>query len=618
VTTRQFIERYGVTLGVVAALLVAIAVVPGNTKSGGVAAGPAAASSGNTYGSGAVTPGGGVAPGASGSGSAAAGVGATGSSGGTPVAGGAAVAQASRTATGTATNVPGASGPDVVWGSGPHCRADGRQMGVSYGMPPCVTWKGTDNGPPSQGVTKDKVLVVRYLPQIDPGTRAILQSSNLSDPPATVERAYQAFFRYGNLHNETYGRQVVFQDFAASGSPTNDEASRADAIQISEVIKPFAVIDGDPAQGAPVPFIKEIARRNILCLCSTSDPSSMYTSLPARVFSPLPTEDEYVNQVGEYICKKVAGKPANFGGVGTQGKPRVFGLIYLTGQNEVVYPEWAAYKPLAEQAFARCGLHFAVEIGYSYDPGRNQSDVTNMIAQLKAAGVTTVVPFWDPLYPILITGEATRQIYFPEWFMTGTGLSDTTTAGRLYDQQQWKHAFGVSPLWVTWATVAKSAGYREYHWARPQDPPGAEGVLVNIYRSRIAELFTIIQMAGPQLNEDTAAAGAFAYPHTGGSPGRPLLFRTRQAPTAIKDFSEVWYDAGAQGPDERGQNGTGMIRRANGGQRYQLGQWTVGNSAAFVLAGSVTVTDSPVGGGDWPSDSDPNAYPASQRCLDCG
>ena len=32
---------------------------------------------------------------------------------------------------------------------------------------------------------------------------------------------------------------------------------------------------------------------------------------------------------------------------------------------------------------------------------------------------------------------ATNQGYYPEWIITGSGLSDTTAAGRLYDQTQW-------------------------------------------------------------------------------------------------------------------------------------------------------------------------------------
>ena len=610
---RQALERYGVAMGVVVALVITLIVLPGNssgsqsqlgaasgTAAGGVrATGPGAAgSSGGTAGStsGAAAASGGVA-GSSGGGTAG------GGSGGTTSAGGAGGAP---------------SGPAVTFGTGPHCRGDGRQIGVSYAMPPCVQWNSKDNGGATgEGVTANKILVIRYVPQIDPGTRAILQGAQLSDDPSVVSRAYQAFTRYGNLHYETYGRQVVMQDFDASGPPTSDENSRADAIAIATNIKPFAVIDGDPAQGAPSTFIRELANRNIPCFCSTSWPSDLYTSLPPIVFSPLPTLTEYAQNTAEYVCKHLAGKNVQYAGVGVTG-PRKFGLVYVTGQNEVAYPEDIEAKPLAEKYFAQCGIHFVKEVGYSYDPGRNQTDVTNMIAQLKAAGVTTVVPFWDPLYPILITQEATRQAFFPEWIITGTGLSDTTTAGRLYDQNQWNHAFGSSPLWITWATVAKSAGYREYHWARPQDPPGAEGVLVNIYRSRIAEMFTAIHMAGPNLNQSSLTAGAFAYPHTGGTPGRPLLFRTRDYPTAIKDFSEVYYDPNASGPDERGDSGRGMITRADGGKRYQIGGWYSGPPHVFGNAPNpITVTDNPPGGGDWPTDSDPNAYPASQACLDC-
>ena len=48
--------------------------------------------------------------------------------------------------------------------------------------------------------------------------------------------------------------------------------------------------------------------------------------------------------------------------------------------------------------------------------------------------------------PIYLTKAATEQNYFPEWVITGTVLTDTTALGRLYDQKQWAHAFGLSSL----------------------------------------------------------------------------------------------------------------------------------------------------------------------------
>ena len=611
-TLRQAVERYGLALGVVLALVVTLVVLPSNTQN----------TTNRTTaeaGAGSLASGGGGTANAAGDagGQAGAGVDASGGSGAS-TGGGTGQAAGGTGGGGTAGAAGAASGPQVTFGKGPHCRGDGRQLGVSYAMPPCAQWNATDNGGATgRGVFPDRILVVRYLAQIDPGTRAILQGTKLSDDPAVVKRAYDALRRYGNMHYETYGREVQFVDYPASGPHTSDEASRADAIKIAGDIKPFAVIEGDPAGAAPATFITELARRGVPCFCSTSLPSSVYTSVPPIVFSALPTMDEYVQASAEYTCKKLLNKKADYAGAGVKGKDRKYGLIYWQGENGTVYPWLAATKPLAEQAFARCGIKFTKEVGYFYDPGRNQQDVTNLIAQLKGAGVTTIFPFWDPLYPILITQEATKQAYFPEWFVTGTGLSDTTTAGRLYDQQQWTHAFGVSPLWVTWATVAKSAGYREYHWARPDDPPGDEGVLINIYRARIAELFTSIHMAGPRLTNDTLTAGVFAYPPTGGSAGRPLLFRNRQYPNAIKDFVEVWYDGNASGPDERGQQGNGMIRKADGGRRFRIGQFTNDPSKWGVTAGSLTVSDDPPGGGEWPSDSDPRGYPPTKRCLSC-
>jgi hypothetical protein len=294
----------------------------------------------------------------------------------------------------------------------------------------------------------------------------------------------------------------------------------------------------------------------------------------------------------------------------------VFGLMYLNGQKGKVDPEGERGRKICEDAFAQYGITFAVQVSYLYDPGRNQNDVSNMIQQFKEAGVTTIVPLVDPLSPILITPEATRQNYYPEWFVTGTGLSDTTTAGRLYDQNQWRHAFGITPLWVTWVDVKQSGGYKEYHDARRNDPDGAEGVLCNIYRGVAQQLFTGIQMAGPNLTHDTWKAGMFAYPFTpegGGRAALPLVGYTPDLPTAIKDFAEVYYDITATGTDERGDFGHGMMMKTDDGARYQIGQWP--SDDPHVYRGGIANSDNPPGGGDPPYEPGP-AY-GSDGCLSC-
>ena len=261
-------------------------------------------------------------------------------------------------------------------------------------------------------------------------------------------------------------------------------------------------------------------------------------------------------------------------------------------------------------------MSFAKEVGFLYDPGRNANDITNMIAQMKDAGVTTIVGLWDPLSPILITTEATKQTYFPEWFVTGTGLSDTTTAARLYNRQQWSHAFGITPLWVTWEDRHLGAGWREYHHARPADPDGAEGVLIEIYRARIQTLFRGIHMAGPILTPESYRQGVFSFPATpagGGTAALPYVYLTPEAPTDIKDFAEVYFDPNAQGPDERDEQGSGMMMKTDNGKRYQLGQWP--EEDPHVYQGGVAISNTPEGGGN--PDHEQDGHTHGTRCLSC-
>ena len=393
-------------------------------------------------------------------------------------------------------------GQNFAFGKGDHCRADGRQTGISRYNPPCAQWLNKDNGgATAQGVTKDKVLVVRFVSQVDPATQAILQGAALADDPAIVKGAYEALFKYHNQHYETYGREVVFQDYNASGPDDNDEQMRADAVKIATDIKPFAV------WGGPKVFGQELAQRGIVCICTVTLSSQFYQENPPNLWGSLPTSTEYAIQLGEYIGKRLANKPAKFAGdeinltQNYRTKTRKFGLIYLEGVKGQVDPEGKRAADALTSEMAKYNVPITTKIGYTYDPGRNQQDLTTMISKMHNDGITSIIMFVDPLYPILITGEATRQQYYPEWVISGSGLSDTTAAGRLYDQQQWKHAFGISPLWVTWTSVNKSTGYRETHHGNPNMAPGDEGVLINIYQSVPTTLFRGIMMAGPKLTQ---------------------------------------------------------------------------------------------------------------------
>ncbi len=594
-TGREFLDRYAVPLLIVGVLALVIALLPGNAEkqTASDVAGP---------GTGAI-----AAP-------------TTGPTGPTGVNG-----PSTGNVQGPAAAAPTA-GPvsvaasDIKFGEG-NCRGDGRQAGITTYMPPCLRWLGTNNGGnTARGVTKDKIKVVRYLGQLDPGTGAILQSAGLSDSEEVRGADYEALRKYANQHYFTYGREVAFENVNASGPSENDAAMRADAVKIANDIKAFAVIEGSPDAGIPKVLAQELAQRGVVCICTASLSSTFYKENPPYIYSSLPTSTEYAAHIGEYIGKRLKGKKAQWAGddvaVGQtfRQQTRKFGLIFIEGVRKVD-PEGKRARDAVVKELGKYGVSFAREFGYIYDGGRNTQDVTNAVARMKEGGVTTVLMLVDPLYPILFTGEATRQGYFPEWFITGSGLSDTTTAGRLYDQLQWRHAFGLSPLWITWETVARSEGARARQHGTPTNPDNI-GVLINIYSSYFRVFFAGVHMAGPNLTAETFAKGMQSYPATGGKPGAPLYTWTRDNPTAIKDFTEIWYDWNRNGPDEREARGPGLIMKIDGGKRYKPGGWPSSNPKAFVEDGSeLAVSDNPPGGGDPNHEQDGHTHTGA--CFSC-
>jgi hypothetical protein len=572
VTLKEFFERYGVTVAVVVAFALLVALLPGNKPPSSNSVNAGSNGLQNVTSDGAAVEGSEVGSGSSASGNT------TGA--GTALGGG------SNGGTRSSGGVAGVN--DVEFGKGKDCNAKGQQIGISPYMPPCAQWNGTDNGgATSRGVTGNSVTIVSWLGQEDPKTRQALTAASLNDDPAVVERAYNALFKYSNAYYQTYGREVKIVQMQASGPSTDDAAMKADAVKIADELHAFAAFTGNALAPMPTVLGRELAQRGVVCLCTTSLSSAFYNELPPRIFSSLPTIDDYATNIAEYAGKKLKGKTANFAGVDQANKQRVFCLMYLTGTGTTVDPEGERMRRIFDAEFAKWGIQFKKEIAYLYDPGNNQNDVTAMMTSFKNAGCTTLVPLVDPIEPILITKEATKQAYFPEWLVVGTGLSDTTTIARFYDQDQWQHAFGISPLWVTWDVVENSPGYREYHDAVPNSQKGDEGVLINIYRAAPQTLFRGIQMAGPHLTPDTFAKGMYSIPPQGGTPANPLVFVSRQYPTEIKDFSEIWYDRNAVGPDERSKTGAGMIVRADGGHRYRPSQWPGGDPSR---ANPVTVT----------------------------
>jgi hypothetical protein len=625
VTLREVLDRYGPTAAVLVVLGLLIVLLPGNAQDpsnvatngfGSVNTGAGGTGDLASSDPGAVDPSVADAPGDTGALASTAGAASTGVRAGTVGGGGAQQGSTAGSAGGTSGAGAQAAPGAVEYGSGPNCRSDGRQKAISLYASPCANWKpGTPNGgATSRGVSADAITVVRYRTQSDPATQAALQGAGANDSPEDTARMVEALRRYYNHHTETYGREVKIITVQASGKSDNDEAMKSDAIKIANEHKAFAAV------GLPGVAAQEAAARGVICMCTTSQSSQFYQDNPPYIFSDLPTGEHYGLAIADYMHKRLWGKPAKHSSDPTvRAQTRKFGSIYFEGSGKADPYYQVSHKAFLKELSSR-GMSLAADVGYVYELSKAPDQATSIIAKMKSAGVNHVIFTGDPLMPIFLTKEATRQAYFPEWMITGTALVDTTFFGRTYDQAQWRSAFGMSPLPVFWEQEQSSPGYREYHHGMPGEAHGREGVSINVVRSPWNLLFRGIHMAGPNLTPDTFSKGMFSYPRTGGTPANPLVYYTREHPTSYKDMVEVWWDPNRTSVDETGKTAPGSLMKANQGQRYEIGKWTPGDPMVFGddQGKSIYTSDNPPGGRDPQHEQDGHTHPYDkQGCLSC-
>ncbi|MBI2168626.1 MAG: hypothetical protein HYU28_03870 [Actinobacteria bacterium] len=580
-TVRDLFDRYGPTIAVVAALALLIVVMPGNGKDDQVVANGSAGAGfagGDQVAGGAAD---GAVDGDSGgstvAGTRQGGGGSGGGSGGT--AGGSAGAGGGAASSGPVYSSSGEWGPGIFPKPGPEtsCREDGRMPGFSFYQPVCVPeFKGDNGGSTWKGVTGDTVKVIRFLGNPNPVESATLQALGADDPEAVRNAVDRGLVHYFNNHVETYGREVVVETYQGTGGSDDDEEARADAVTIAEEKKAFAVFGATPTGINHPVLAEELAARGVMCMCTTSQPLDYYKRTSPYVWSSLPLYEEYFTTMAEYFGKRLANRKAEW--VDASVPPldtssRKFGLIYIEGTGARVDPDVSTAVKHFESELAKYGTGLSAKVGYTLDLARGQEQAINIIGQMKDAGVTTLACFCDPLTPVFFYEQATQSAYFPEHFITGSILMDTTFFGRTYDKKQWENAFGISPLWVFFKDVATSSGYRAFHHGDTDADRGDEGVQINVRQAPIQLVMNGIHYSGPELTPANFKTGFLRAGRNGGTVKAPLVYFTENSPTAIKDFTEVWWNPTGSGKDETGKDGVGILQKSNGGARYEPGEW---------------------------------------------
>ena len=484
----------------------------------------------------------------------------------------------------------------------PDCDRDtGRIMIPSVYAPNCVAlWpEGADNGGAThRGITADEIVVAVYVGQTAASAQGSIDALGLVS--LTDEEIAENRDKLVSAHNdlfETFGRQVRWERLDASGGGSDEAAARADAIEAAEEIGAFAVIGGPSGTTA---FADELVARQVICICTDSQPIELYQRWAPYVWSGLMASTQGYVHIADYLETRLAGKVAEFAGdPAFHDRERTFGLVwYETADGS--YQEGTNFFLDRIDAM---GLELEIDISYIYGTGdRLSEDASAIITRLKSLGVTTVIFGGDPFMPIHLTNQATDQDYYPEWMMSGFTLLDFRGFARQYHPDQWRNAFGLSLILppidpdvaqregnlVSWHLGEELSSYPGfYNWGR---------------------FFTAVHLAGPVLTPETFRDGLFSFKPVSG-------FQTEYGVSyghglwpwpdylGADDVTEIWWDPDAIDPTEVGTEVRGMYRYTDKARRYGPDQLDQIEGRLFDLENTVTYFE------ERPAGDTPPRYP---------
>jgi len=398
--------------------------------------------------------------------------------------------------------------------------------------PPCINFSGNNGGTTSKGVTGDKIIVAARVLN-EPGFQQALADvagAQITDTPEDIKRTLVAITDYFNKKFQFYGRKLEIHFYDGKGSSTTEllgggqEEAQADAVTVAEEIKAFADISA-----ATAPYHDELTRRKVVAFGAPYMSREWMTERRPYSWS-IATDCSIVTEsVAEFGVKRLAGRKAEFAGAAYRDKER---------RSAVIAPENPWYQECVDAGvrIATAGGNPPAErIKYKLDLGSMSNQATNVIAKLKSAGITTVTCGCDPVFPIFLSQKAQEQGYEPEWIVTGTALTDQDIVGQLYDQNQWKRAFGISYLGSP-QPVRASDGYFAYKQVRSDEP----AFIVEIIYYQMYMLALGVHMAGPTLTPENFEKGMFAYPGGSGRVGTWGFGPGHYTPT--QDFREIWWN----------------------------------------------------------------------------
>lgn len=383
--------------------------------------------------------------------------------------------------------------------SGVRCGPGVRQVAWSAYAPPCEpAWHGNNGGATSRGVTS-KTITISYRA----ASTAQLADLYAIVPPGVIgtnQEEIDTLNTYINTFNkyyELYGRKVVLVPYQGKGDFISEDLgqdqaqAQEDAVTVATSLKAFAdmsLIDSSAV------YSSDLAAQHVVTSSLYENASSWYQQYAPWEYTPGPNCTKSAAATGAILGKQLGGLRAIYAGSSAlRAKTRTYGIIYP--QN----PQAATCMQEDVAALAKYGQTVKEEVGVKFSLAQLVASSQNAVAQMKAAGVTTVImSSADPITPTFMMQAANSENYHPEWWFQSYfsgGETNTDTLTRLFPFNQATHIIGVGnqaqPLKDQEAIKAYYLG----------NPPAGEKPIPSFgftYES-LLQFFDALQLAGPDL-----------------------------------------------------------------------------------------------------------------------
>jgi hypothetical protein len=492
--------------------------------------------------------------------------------------------EAAGTITQVATDAPTPAPPPAACAYG---YGNPPRQTFSIYSPPCApAFVGDNGGATSNGVDRDEIRIV-----VPGGTEGWVVDDPAADEDSIGnDRTWRVLQKWFNTRYQLYGRKIRFYKLGIGGDP---EQRRAQAARIADEIKAFAAFRSGAINGV------ELARRGVVYAGEGGDQwDQSFTEAHRPYLWTWRANATMMERIaGEYICKRLAHRPAQFASPPYLGQTRKFGIVY--DDQEAKRDSGPVLKRAIEE---QCPGVVAEMVGFqglaSQDGTYGSTEQATAISKFRQAGVTSVVaPLnWNGM--IGFTTTASSQGYFPEYIITAEGLNDHNTLARLMDQKAWTgHAFGISAREIEenggavgGGTLTFSDAVRAYREIDPANVPADGPTRLTFYPLEM--LVNGMQLAGPNLTPQTLEAALFKANRREGPPywaaGSGYSPGNYGYATQV---GEIWWD-----PSAVDSGGTaGAYKWTRGGLRWGLGKLPPGETTVFSEG---SATRSP----DWWSD----------------